>query len=221
MIRLPHSIICAAVILLSVEDPSADASAMRAEGTRTVAETADRGAVNDVGVLMPQGEVRCPALERSSEPTDPATTSALLGVQQFVASKHFKETASSNSEIKISWLGATFKQRFLPKVEDDGSGAILRAFVLRKPSRDAEIIAGLSIHDETRLGDLWCLLSRQPNGESGTLLTNAVPNVFFIRDIDGHLGAVDAVWGGAGWEIGASSVDAPRQWLAGRRVISR
>jgi len=186
MTRLPRSIICATLFLLSVEDPRSDASAIRSQSIRTTQATADRIAVTDLNALMSQGEVRCPAFERSSEPTDPATTSALLGVQQFVASKHFKETASSNSEIKISWLGATFKQRFLPKVEDDGSGAILRAFVLRKPSRDAEIIAELSIHDETRLGDLWCLLSRQPNGESGTLLTNAVPNVKYIGDAIGQ-----------------------------------
>jgi hypothetical protein len=221
MTRLPHYTICAALFLLSVEDPRSDASAMGSRSIRTTEATADRIAVSDLNVLMSQGEVRCPAFERSSEPTDPPTTSALPRVRQFVASEYFKETASSNAEIKISWLGATFRQRFLPKVEDDDSGAILRTFVLRKPSRDAEIIAELSTHDETKLGDLWCLLSLQPNGEPGTLLTNAVPNVFYIRDIDGNLGAVDAVWGGAGWEIGASSVDAPSQWLAGRRVISR
>ncbi|MEA2793322.1 MAG: hypothetical protein QOI87_702 [Bradyrhizobium sp.] len=220
MTRLPNSILCAAVLLLSAEDPGSHASAMRPQSIRTTELTTDRIAVNDLTVLMSQGEVRCPALERSSEPTDPATTSGLR-VRQFVASEHFIQTSSSNAEIKISWLGATFKQRFLSKVEDDEGDAILRTFVLRRPSPDAEIIAELGIHDETKLGDLWCLLSLQPNGESGTLLTNAVPNVFYIRDIDGNLGAVDAVWGGAGWEIGASSLDAPTQWLTGRRMISR
>jgi hypothetical protein len=221
MTRLPNSILCAAVFLLSVEDPGPHASAMRPQSIRTTELTTDLVAVNDLTVLMSQGEVRCPALDRSSEPTDPATTSGLPRLRQFVASERFKQTSSSDAEIKISWLGATFKQRFLSKVEDDEGGAILRTFVLRRPSPDAEIIAELGIRDETKLGDLWCLLSLQPKGESGTLLTNAVPNVFYIRDIDGNLGAVDAVWGGAGWEIGASSLDAPTQWLTGRRVISR
>jgi hypothetical protein len=220
MTRLPNSILCAAVFLLSVEDPGPHASAMRPQSIRTTELTTDLVAVNDLTVLMSQGEVRCPALDRSSEPTDPATTSGLPRLRQFVASERFKQTSSSDAEIKISWLGATFKQRFLSKVEDDEGGAILRTFVLRRPSPDAEIIAELGIRDETKLGDLWCLLSLQPKGESGTLLTNAVPNVFYIRDIDGNLGAVDAVWGGAGWEIGASSLDAPTQWLTGRRVIS-
>ena len=221
MTRLPHSIICATLFLLSVEGPRSDASPIRSQSLPTTEATADRIAVTDLNALISQGEVRCPAIERSSEPADPPTTSGLPMVRQFVASEHFKETASSNGEVNISWLGARFRQRFLPKVEPDDGGANLRTFVLRKPSRDAEVIAELSIPDDTTLGDLWCLLSLQPNGESGTLLTNAVPNVFYIRDIDGNLGAVDAVWGGAGWEIGASSLDAPTQWLTGRRIISR
>lgn len=219
MARFSQYIISAALFLLPAEDLRSDA--MRYPGIRTTEATAHRVAVNDLNVLLSQGEVRCPAVERFSEPTDPATTSALPRAGKFMASEHFKETASSNAGVKISWLGATFRQRFLQKVEDDESGAILRNFVLRRSSRDAEIIAELSIPDETKLGDLWCLLTLQPNGESGALLTNAVPNVFYIRDIDGILGAVDAVWGGAGWEIGASSVDSPRQWLPGRQVISR
>src|SRR5258708_2727951 len=116
MTRLPHYTICAALFLLSVEDPRSDASAIRSRSIRTTEATADRIAVTDLNVLMSQGEVRCPAFERSSEPTDPPTTSALPRVRQFVASEHFKETASSNAEIKISWLGATFRQRFLHKV---------------------------------------------------------------------------------------------------------
>jgi hypothetical protein len=199
----------------------ADAGAIGPRNIQATEPRADRVAANELDVLMAQGEVRCPAFERSSDPTDPPTTSALNGGGQFVASEHFKEIAASHAEIKISWLGATFKQRFLHKIEADESGVLLRTFVLRKSSPDAEIVAELSIQNETKLGDLWCLLTLQPNGESGTLLTNAVPNVFYIRDADGILGVVDAVWGGAGWEIGASSVDGSTQWLAGRQVISR
>jgi hypothetical protein len=221
MNRVPSYVISAALFLLPVNEPRADAGAISSQNIQATEVRADRAAANDLDVLMSQGEVRCPASERSLEPTDPPTTSALDGGGQFVASEHFREIASSNAEVKISWLGATFKQRFLHKIEDDESGVLLRTFVLRKSSGDAEIVAELSIQNETKLGDLWCLLSLQPNGESGTLLTNAVPNVFYIRDVDGILGAVDAVWGGAGWEIGASSVDGSARWLAGRQVISR
>ncbi len=201
-----QSILCAALLLLLAEYARSDAGAMKSS--------------NDFGVLMSQGVARCPAFGPSLEPTDSPATSALPQVEQFLAREHFKETASSLAKIKISWLGATFRHRFLQKVED-GRGAVLRTFVLRKSSRDAEIIAELNIRHETKLSDLWCLLTLQPNGETGTLLTDGVPNIFYIRDSDGVLGAVDAVWGGAGWEIGANSVEGPSQWLTGRQVISR
>jgi hypothetical protein len=221
MARRSHYILCTALFLLPVEYAHSDADTVKPQSIRTVEGTAEKVAVNDLDVLQSQGVVRCPPPGRSLEPTDPPTTSAIPRVEQFVTREHFKEDVSSLAEVRIYWLGATFRQRFLQKVEEDGNGAILRTFVLRKPSRDAEILAELNIHHETKLGDLWCLLALQPNGESGTLLTNAVPNLFYIRDIDGVLGAVDAVWGGAGWEIGASSVEGPSQWLPGRQVIAR
>jgi hypothetical protein len=67
----------------------------------------------------------------------------------------------------------------------------------------------------------WCLLKLQANGEDGALQTNAFPNIFFVRDVTGVLGAVDALWAGAGWEIGASPVEGQREWPSGSRVIAR
>jgi hypothetical protein len=81
-------------------------------------------------------------------------------------------------------------------------------------------LKSLATCTETRLADLWCLLKSQANGETGVLV-NAVPNVFYVRDYTGILGAIDVVWGGAGWEIGASPADGDRQWPSGTRVLSR
>jgi hypothetical protein len=172
-------------------------------------------------VLVSQGVVRCPAADPSLEPEDPATTSGLPSTQRFAAQDHFKVGVSPQAAVKIAWLGAMFAQRFLGKSEHNDGGAILRRFALRRPARNDEIIAAMNIHHETKLTDLWCLLSRQPNGEPGTLLTNAIPNILYVRDVDGVVAAVDAVWGGAGWEIGASSVAGTRQWLQGHQVIAR
>jgi hypothetical protein len=172
-------------------------------------------------ILTPQGVTRCPFADDPSDVGDPATTSALPGAGSFVAQEHFNEGVASQARVKIAWLGAMFRRRFLSMVEANDWGATLRRFVVRRAARDAEIIAALTIHHETKLVDLWCLLSRQPNGEPGPLLTNAVPNVFYIRDTGGDLGAVDAVWGGTGWEIGASAVDTDSRWRAGRQVLAR
>jgi hypothetical protein len=169
-------------------------------------------------VLIPGPVQSCPA-EVEPPGQDPATTSSLPGNDKFSASEHFREDLSPRSAVKISWLGATFRQRFVSRVEDAAVRATLQAFGMSRPARAAEIAAALGDRRETRLGELWCLLARQPNGESGLLLTTSVPNLFFIRDGGGVLWTVDALWGGAGWEIGASSIDGDRQWPAGVQAV--
>lgn len=186
-------------------------------------ETADmKTAANGNELLVPQPVVPCGASGTSPDAGDPATTSAIPRIDRFIAAEHFREALSPSVVVKIAWLGAMFRQRFLNKVEDDrGGGALLRRFALRRSSQSAGIVAELTIHHETRLADVWCLLSRQPNGEPGVLLTDAIPNIFYIRDADDALRAVDAVWSGAGWEIGASAVDGSYLWPPGSLVIAR
>jgi len=212
MLRYRYLLLSVTWLLLSAEHTPTHADAIRSQYAQ---------ATSDPDVLAPQGVLRCPPADPSLEPGDPATTSALPRVERFVAREHFKVSISPQATVKIAWLGAMFAQRFLSKVEDADGGAFLRRFVVRRPARDSEIMAALNIHHETKLADLWCLLSRQPNGEQGALLTNAIPNLLYIRDVDGVLAAVDAVWGGAGWEVGAGSVAGATQWLQGRQVIAR
>ncbi|WP_342722383.1 hypothetical protein AAFG07_24265 [Bradyrhizobium sp. B097] len=123
--------------------------------------------------------------------------------------------------MKISWLGATFARRFTDKVEDDTGGASLQTYVLSAAASDKDILARLGQSHESRLADVWCALKQQPNGNGGPLEVNAKPNVFYVRDIAGELGAVDVLWGGVGWEIGASPVGDRPRWPAGTRVFSR
>jgi hypothetical protein len=177
------------------------------------------GAAAAQDVLVSGPVQSCPA-EVEPPGQDPATTSSLPGSDKFQAGDHFREDASPRSVVKISWLGATFRRRFVSMIEDAAARVTLGAFAVSRPARAAEIAAALGDRRETRLGELWCLLARQPNGESGLLLTTSVPNLFFIRDGGGALWTVDALWGGAGWEIGASSIDGDRQWPAGVQAIA-
>lgn len=172
-------------------------------------------------VLVPGPGVTCSQHRAPAEPLDPPATSALPHHEKFVAGEHFKENISPAAEARISWLGATFMRRFAVKVEDDTDDVTLRTYALSRPSSGTQIIAELDDRHETKLADLWCLLRLQANGEDGALQINAAPNIFFVRDAAGVLGAVDAIWAGAGWEIGASQVEAQRQWPSGSRVISR
>lgn len=218
--RLSSLIVGVALLLSSVHSSSGSDEAAP-DDARTVAATREKTAANDQGLLTPQGVRDCSTPDRPLESDDPVTTSAIPRAGRFVARDHFREAISSPAAVKITWMGAMFSQRFLNRIEENVGPAVLRSFVLRRSSQNAEIVAELNIHHETKLADVWCLLLRQPNGEPGTLLINAVPNVFYIRDNDSVLRAVDAVWGGAGWEIGASSVDGPHLWLPGTQVIAR
>ena len=165
--------------------------------------------------------VNCSQHEAPLGSLDPPTTSALPHHGEFVAGKYFKENISPAAEVRISWLGATFMRRFAVKVEDNTDDVTLQTYTLSRASTGTQIVVEFGDHHETKLADLWCLLKLQANGEDGALQTNAVPNIFFVRDATGVLGAVDALWAGAGWEIGASPVEGHRQWPSGSRVIAR
>jgi hypothetical protein len=169
--------------------------------------------------LGPGTNVSCSRRAAPVEPADPSVTATIS--HKFIVSHRFRQDVSPAAEVRISWLGATFVRRFAAKTEDDTTEVALQIYALSKASGGSQIIAELRGRHETRLAEVWCFLKLQANGEDGALRTNAVPNIFFVRDAAGELGAVDAIWGGAGWEIGASPLGGQRQWPSGSRVISR
>ncbi|WP_439374083.1 hypothetical protein ACRQ5Q_30690 [Bradyrhizobium sp. PMVTL-01] len=171
------------------------------------------------GTLAPRTKIECSLKHKPGEPLDPPSTAAIPRTESFVASEYFREDITPTARVKISWLGATFARRFAVKVEttDDTS---LQTHVLNNPANAAQIVDELGARAESKLADVWCLLKLQANGESGALQTGSVPNLFFVRDGMGDLGVVDALWGGAGWEIGASPIRNPRAWISGTRVFS-
>jgi hypothetical protein len=208
MRRSLSRIVCSTVLLLAVG--SVDAQTIENQPARASLEALALGP-----------KVSCSSHGAPAEPFDPSATSALPHNEKFMAGEHFKENISPAAEARISWLGATFMRRFAVKIEDDPGDVMLQTYALNRSSSNIQIIAELDDRPETKLTDLWCLLKLQANGEDGALQTNAVPNIFFVRDAAGVLGAVDAIWAGAGWEIGASPVEGQRQWPSGSRVISR
>lgn len=186
-------------------------------GATADASKADNGRSASV---VPLGEIECSPNRKAGEPFDPPSTSAIPQTEAFVAQEHFREDITPAAQVKISWLGATFVRRFAVKVET-ARDTSLQSYTLRTPSSATEITGDLGIRDETRLADVWCLLRLQGKGESGALEINSSPNIFFVRDAIGELGVVDALWGGAGWEIGASPIASQQTWLRGTRVFSR
>lgn len=163
--------------------------------------------------------VSCSLHASPVEPFDPPSTSSLRPQDRFVARQYFKEDISPTADVRISWLGARFSQRYVVKIEGEAGDVTLQSYTLTRPSNDNQIIAALNDRHETRLADVWCLLRRHASGQGGGLRSDTVPNLFFIRDASGELGVIDVIWGGAGWEIGASEVGDPRQWPRGSHVV--
>lgn len=143
------------------------------------------------------------------------------GASRFVAAQHFRESVAREARVKVLWIGRNFRQHFLGKTEVNVRPTEIGIHRLRRSARDPSIIAGIGERHETRLAHVWWMLSRQPNGQTGALALHGVPNVFYVRAVDGTLWAIDVVWSGAGWEIGASAIDDPRPWGAGRQIMSR
>ncbi|WFU32413.1 hypothetical protein QA635_39055 [Bradyrhizobium brasilense] len=160
--------------------------------------------------VVPDVRVECSLKRKAGE---------LFETEAFVAREHFKEDITPTARVRISWLGATFMRRYAVKVETEGDPS-LQTYILRNPSNAVAISEEPGARDETQLANVWCLLRLQANGESGTLQTNSIPNIFFVRDGMGDLGVVDILWGGAGWEIGASPIGNQRTWPLGTRVFS-
>jgi len=143
--------------------------------------------------------------------------------ERFVAKDHFIVDTNRKAKVKISYLGDNFRNNFLNKIEEAISETTLRYQKLKKYSRDIPIISELGGEDkaETTLSEMFALMEMQPNGETGTLLTNGYANIFYVRDFDGVLWAVRCRWGGDGWRVGADSVDSPSVWRAGFHSFSR
>ncbi|UZE49512.1 hypothetical protein [Rhodopseudomonas sp. P2A-2r] len=133
-------------------------------------------------LLTRQGGFVCQVPPRSTEPFDPPTTSALPGAESFVVRQHFRLDTAPAADVALSWLGATFMQRYGGKIENGVAVAPLQIFTLGVAARDREIMAALAGRHETELGAIWCSLRMQAHGEGGALLTTAVPNVFYARD---------------------------------------
>ncbi len=124
--------------------------------------------------------VSCSLRASPEESFDPPSTSSLLPQDRFVARLHFKEDISATADVRISWLGARFSQRYVVKIENEAADVTLRSYTLTRPSNDDEIIAELNDRHETRLADVWCLLRRHARGQGGGLRSSEAPNLFLF-----------------------------------------
>lgn len=148
-------------------------------------------------------------------------TRTISAVTKFVTADHFKVDTSKTATVKLGYLGLS--KELMDKVEENISAGEVAVHTLLKDSLDEPILKELGDRAETTLANLWELLTKQGHGRKGTLLTNDNWNIFYIRDTNGKLWAVSAIWDAryGDWSVCACSVGSPSRWLAGRRVFSR
>lgn len=147
-------------------------------------------------------------------------------IATFSTKDHFK--VGEVDGVKIGWLGENFQKHFLAgdgKVETNVAEATLRIYRLKKWSVDGPVIAELGGEEvaETTLAQIFEMMKAQGKGQKGNLLTNGYANIFYIRDVNGILWAVDCNWGTSrgDWDVSAYSVASPYGWGADGRVVSR
>lgn len=161
-----------------------------------------------------------PDRRASSALLDFVATIAVPGTDRFSAAAHFQERRSP-FQLPIAWLGDNFRKHFLSQTDVNIPAGRLDVYRLRQPAHDDRIIAALGGQRSATLYDVWTLMNCQSQGKIDLLLTDGTPNFFYVLDSAGVAWAVNAVWGGAGWEVGASSFRDSRPWGRGRQVILR
>lgn len=156
------------------------------------------------------------------EPVDTVIIPALAGC--FSARKKFVLNYGGKAKpgVLIAYLGDNFRSRCGDAVEEPAAEATLSYARLTRSEFDGPILASLGNRSDLAvfLRQIYWLIERQPNGESGTLLTNGWANIFYMP---GLLRAVHVDWRarGVGWGVGAGSVSGPDGWCDGDQVFFR
>lgn len=155
-----------------------------------------------------------------------STTTISATAAKFVAREKFVIGTDRDASVKISYLGDNFRNWFLNgdgKVEEPIDEQALHYHALKHPSVDGPIIAELGgeVKAETTLTEIFVLMAKQPKGEAGVLLVKGYANIFYVRDQNEVLRAVNVLWIVDGWNLIAFSIEYPDGWFGGFQVFSR
>ena len=148
---------------------------------------------------------------------------AAATTNKFIAKDNFVVNSKDSAIVKISHINKEFKDWFINKIEDPFIGSIICGRDLTKKSVDDLILSELGGQGnaESTLTEIYAMMKNQAKGNAGILLTNGYDNIFYARDINNALRAVDVYWSGVDWYVGAYSLGYPLKWAAGYRVFSR
>ena len=159
--------------------------------------------------------VKVPLLEKIGIVNLPATGSKFVALENFTVD-------SQNVKMDSTWR-KQFEKILFEKTEDCQAEIVLRYSELRRSSCNELIVDELGNLAETTLSNIWQLLEKQPNGESGVLQTNRYGNSFFVRDAEEGLHNLSLIWGPVGWEIIIHDIHSwdKKGFIEGRRIFSK
>ncbi len=154
------------------------------------------------------------------------------GAEAFVANNHFVPGFNARLNARISGVSKNFNDWFLSgigKIEEPILRSALGYQTLQLDSKDESIMEKLGGYQnaETRLSQIFHLITLQPNGGKGALLIEdgkggQIGNIFYVRDMDDVRRVVFVSWCRGGWLIAAVPACSSRQSLhRGHRVFSR
>lgn len=150
------------------------------------------------------------------------TVNVSMTAQKFIAKDKFIKSTERKTSVNISSMSIDFEKWFLKKTELQMMDVVLRIYKLIKSSADRLIINELGgrIKAKMMLSEMFCLIEKQGNGESGKLLVDGNVNIFYILDINEVLRAVVACWDKNGWSFGASPINDSGIFKTGCQVYS-
>jgi len=141
-------------------------------------------------------------------------------MEGFQAADRFK--LASEGAVRIGYVGDNFRAWFSGLMVSAHAGSVIMPHTLARNAYDHEIIEALGgeTRAETSLAELWYLMTLQGRGQEGVLLVNGYVNIFYVRDAEGVLRAVDVNYDASEWSVNASEI-VDGSWLSERRVFAR
>jgi hypothetical protein len=161
-----------------------------------------------------------PALEFS------AGFSLPVSRETFCPAQSFQVSTRSGLGIGIASIFDEFKRRFLSDakwVVGPHPQMAIRVWKLNRDSTSAELLEQLpaGAEPEVPLSVLFEILRAQSAGERGSLTTDGIVNVFFVRDSMDLLHTVRVHWFGYGWHVGSYPVTRVIPWRTGAQIVTR
>lgn len=149
-----------------------------------------------------------------------------VGNKAFCPAQSFQVSTRSGLGIGIASIFDEFKRQFLSNtkwVVGPHPQMAIRVWKLNRDSTSAELMEQLpdGAEPEVPLSVVFEILRAQSVGERGSLTTDGIVNVFFVRNSMDRLHTVRVHWFGYGWHVGSYPVSRVIPWRTGAHIVTR